>query len=275
MSAPAILQECIAAHAAGFEPPAPARDVYTFACDTTLPDGLLAGSKLNPSCERAVELWLQTMRSGKYRWMIQIAPSQRAKTTIGILIPFLHGLIEEKVNVGYVMPNLEKLEQKWEGSLKPMIDGCGYGAYMPTKGPGSQGGKPSVLTIRDPQTQRRLSRAYFMALGKGGSETATAANPCSILLIDEADDAENAGQLKLAQKRIKGYGAAGRGVIVSTINARVGRDLHPILELNEEATKTREAIPAGPLGLGRTVDVCETHDYANLCAALAAEIETA
>lgn len=225
----------------GFAPEPSAMSIYDFAQTTPMPDGPLVGTKINPRLERAVDLWLQTLASGKYQWHVQVAPSQRAKTTTGIILPFLHGLVQERVNVGYIMPNLEKLAQKWEGSLKPMIEGCGYGAYLPEKGPGSQGGRPAVLRIADPVTRRRIALAYFMALGKGGSETSTSSNPCQKLLIDEADDAENAGQLRLAMKRTASYGAAGGGVVVSTVNIRSDRSNHPILELTEEGTKTRMA----------------------------------
>jgi phage terminase large subunit GpA-like protein len=97
------------------------------------------------------------------------------------------------------------------------------------------------MAVRDPASGRRLSSFYAMALGKGGSETSIASNPCARLGIDEADDAVDAGQIKLAMKRTASYGAAGGGVIATTVNSREGRDLHPALEIYEESTKTRLA----------------------------------
>ena len=226
---------------AAVSPPPAARSVYDFASDIVLVSGPLAGSKLHPPAERPIDLWLQTVASGKYRWHVLIAPSQRSKTTCGILIPMLHGLIEQRVNVGWVMPSLEKLGQKWAGDIQPTIEAGSFSQYLPAKGPGSRGGKPAAMAVRDPETGVRMSSFYAMALGKGGSETATASNPCARLLIDEADDAENAGQLKLAMKRTASYGAAGGGIVCSTINQRAGRSAHPILELYEETTKTRLA----------------------------------
>lgn len=222
-------------------PPPAARSVYDFACGVTLVGGPLNGSKLHPPAERAIELWLQTLASRKYQWHVLVAPSQRGKTLCGVLIPVLHALLERRVNAGWLMPSLDKLTQKWTGDLHPTIEASGYGVYLPKKGPASKGGRPAVLRVTHPETHVRLANMYAMALGKGGSETATASNPCAFISIDEADDAENAGQLRLAMKRTASYGAAGGGIVVSTVNARTGRDEHPILELLEDTTQTRMA----------------------------------
>lgn len=238
-----------AADAALATPSAPA-SIYDFACRVVFHDGPLAGSRLNPKAERAIELWLRLLESRRYRWHTLVAPSQRGKTLTGVVIPTLHALIEERVNYGWIMPSLDKLGQKWTGTLAPMIEGGGFAAYMPDKGPGSNGGRPAALAWRDPKTRRRLATLYAMALGKGGSETSTASNPCARLGIDEADDAENVGQIRLAQKRTASYGAAGGGIITSTVNDRRGRDLHPILELNNEGTCTR---------MGHLCPHCKTH----------------
>lgn len=236
-----VLADLDRADAARWQPPPAPVSLYDFASRIRLHDGPLAGTFLNPRAERAIDLWLREVSSRRHKWHLIIAPSQRGKTLTGVVIPTLHALIEERVNVGWVMPSLDKLGQKWEGTIKPMIDGGGFSGYMPDRGPGSNGGRPSALTIRDPKTRRRLSSLYTMALGKGGSETSTASNPCARLLIDEADDAENAGQIKLAAKRTASYGAAGGGIVATTINERRGRDLHPALELLAESTQTRLA----------------------------------
>lgn len=223
-------------------PPPAARNLYEFACDIVLSGGgPLDGTKLNPRAERAIDLWLQTVSSRRYQWHLLIAPSQRGKTLCGVIVPTLHALIERRVNAGWVMPSLDKLTQKWTGDIQPTIEAGGFYKYLPKKGPASKGGRPAVLRINEPDTGRRMSNLYAMALGKGGSETATASNPCVWLTVDEADDAENAGQLKLTMKRTASFGAAGGGVITSTINERRGRDLHPVLELLPETTNTRMA----------------------------------
>lgn len=231
-------------------PPLTALSIYDFARRVTFHDGPLSGSRLDPSAERAIELWLQVLASRRYRWHCLVAPSQRGKTLTGVVVPTLHTLIEERGNYGWIMPNLDKLGQKWEGTFKPMIEGGGFKAYMPEKGPASRGGRPAALTFRHPDTGRRLATLYAMALGKGGSETSTSSVPCSRLGIDEADDALNAGQITLAKKRTASYGAAGGGIVTGTVNDRQGRDLHPLLEIYSEGTRTR---------LGHLCPHCNTH----------------
>jgi phage terminase large subunit GpA-like protein len=137
------------------------------------------------------------------------------------------------------MPNLDKLSQKWTGDLQPTIEGSGYGVYLPAKGPASRGGRPAALRINEPEHGHRLSTMFAMALGRGGSESSTSSNPCAFLLIDEADDAEDVGQLNLAEKRTAGYGAMGGGIITSTVNERRGRELHPVLERYQDTTQSR------------------------------------
>jgi phage terminase large subunit GpA-like protein len=222
-------------------PPPSARGIYEFASGVPLVSGPLAGSMLHPPAERAIDLWLQTLASRRYRWHVNIAPSQRGKTLTGVLIPMLHGLVEQRINVGWMMPSLDKLSQKWSGDLQPTIEAGLFQRYLPKKGPASKGGRPAAVVIRDPDTGARMSTLYAMALGKGGSETSTASNPCALALIDEADDAESAGQIRLAMKRTASYGAAGGGIVVSTINARQGRDMHPVLEIWQDTTRTRLA----------------------------------
>jgi predicted RNA-binding Zn-ribbon protein involved in translation (DUF1610 family) len=231
--------DAIEAADAALATPAPPASIYDFACNITLAGGPLDRTKLNPPAERAVYLWLKMLASRKYRWHTIVAPSQRSKTLCGILIPCLHALIERRVNVGWIMPNLDKLGQKWTGDIKPTIEAGDFGRYLPTSGPGSRNGRPAAMVVRDPETHRRMSVFYAMALGKGGSESSTASNPCAFLTIDEADDALNAGQIRLAKKRTAAFGAAGGGVVASTVNERQGRDLHPVLESLEDTTKTR------------------------------------
>lgn len=232
--------DAIDAACAVLAPPPVARSVYEFACDITLSGGgPLDGTKLRPEAERAISLWLHMLASRRYQWHVLIAPSQRGKTLCGVIVPTLHALIERRVNAGWIMPNLDKLSQKWTGDIQPTIESSGFGIYLPSKGPSSRGGRPAALRISDPDSGVRMSTMYAMALGKGGSESSTASNPCVWLTVDEADDAENAGQLKLAMKRTAAFGAMGGGVITSTINERRGRDLHPMLELYEDTTKSR------------------------------------
>lgn len=209
-----------------------------FARDMRLPDGPHQGDPWLPETEPAQALWLAEHDSGRWRHFVDVAPSQRGKTLKTILCPALHGLTEHRQSVAYVMPNLDKLAQNWEGKIKPGIEGAGFGAWLPTKGPGSKGGKPAALSFRDPATGLVASRFYFMAMGHGGRETSLSSVSVARIVIDEADDAESAGQLQLALKRLESF-AFGRSYIASTVNDRGGRSDHPILELYQASSASR------------------------------------
>ena len=186
------------------------------------------------------------MDSGQWRKIIVTAPSQRGKTLKAILCPMLHAVADCRQSCGFVLPSLDKLSQAWDGKIRPAIEGTGYGAWLPTMGPGSRGGKPPVLTMRDPETGNRAGLVYFMSMGTGGRETQVSMVSPQILLIDEADDADSAGQISLISKRTQSWGKQGRVYIASTVNDRAGREApdatdpdssHPILMLFREGSQ--------------------------------------
>lgn len=213
---------------------------YSQFCPTViLPDGPRVGDKWAPQSEPAQRLWIEAVESGRWRKFINAAPSQRGKTLSAILSPTLWAIAERRSSVGYIMPNLDKLTQNWEGKIKPAIEGTGYGGWLPKKGPGSKGGKPAVLTMRDPISGLVAGRLYFMAMGGGASEKSLSSVSPDVLVIDEADDAESAGQIDLAMRRIQSFGAGSLIFVASTVNNREGRPDHPILDMWAQGTKSR------------------------------------
>jgi len=212
-----------------------------FARTIRLPDGPCKGDLWDPRSEPAQRLFIEEVQSGRRKKFVETAPTQRGKTLKGVILPALYAACELGTSVGYVMPTLDKLSQKWTGTLRPMIESAGFLDWFPVNGPGSKGGRPAMLQLRHPLTNARAGKLYFMAMGGGGSETATASNPCEWVVGDEADDADGVGQLMLVLKRAESYGAGGRAFIIGTVNDRVGRDVHPILELHSQGTRTRVA----------------------------------
>ena len=219
--------------------PAPPKSYYDFARTMRLPDGPMAGQLWDPRSEPAQRIFLEACDSGKYTHFVVVAPSQRGKTLKGILMPTLRALIEERQSVAFIMPTLDKLNQNYQGKIKPMIEGSGYGSWLPKSGPGSQGGRPSAIVIREPETGVRAGLLYFMATGKGSSETGTAAVSTKYVDLDEGDDVESYGDIQLVFKRIDSFGLAGRCFVASTVNDRGEREDHPILQAYADTTKTR------------------------------------
>lgn len=207
-----------------------------------LPDGPKEGDYLVPESEPAQWHFIQAVASKKYRIFVNVAPSQRGKTLISVLMPWLYAAAEECLSVGYVMPNLDKLAQNWTGKIKPAIIGAGFGSWLPTKGPGSAGGRPAALALTNPTTRKSVV-TYFMAGGTGARETSLSSVSPARVVIDEADDFEHAGQIQLALNRLESWRGIGRAFIASTVNTRSDRESHPILDFfgREDATRSRIA----------------------------------
>ncbi|MBU6247147.1 MAG: phage terminase large subunit family protein [Xanthomonadaceae bacterium] len=233
------LSDCDNASAARWEPAVAPRSMERFARTLRLPDGPQAGDPYDPDTEPVQRAFIDVWDSGRFTWLEQIASRQRGKTLTGMILPLLWSAVEHRRSVGVILPNLDKLNQNYEGKYKPAFDNSGYGPWFPTKGPGSRGGRPAAIALRDPATSRVSARVYFMALGKGASETAVSSVSPGTVLVDEADDAENAGQLANACGRIDGWGPQGRAVIVTTLNQRGDRIGHPALQFYIEGTRSR------------------------------------
>lgn len=207
-----------------------------------LPDGPNQGSQFRPESEPAQLHFARAVDSGLYRRFVFVAPSQRGKTTLAILATWMYSIVEEGLDFGYVMPNLDKLSQNWAGKLRPGIVGSGFERRLPTGGPGSKGGRPAALTMTDPKTGK-TNVSYFMAAGLGNRETSLSSVSPARIGIDEVDDFEDSGQIELALKRLESWGKKGRAYLASTVNNRKDRDGHPVLEFfgRSDATRSRVA----------------------------------
>jgi phage terminase large subunit GpA-like protein len=222
-----------------WRPPREPRTHLAYARSMLLPDGPSAGETWEPDTEPMQAVATREMENQRWQVIVLVWPSQRGKSLTGVALPMLHTITELRQNCAYVMPNLEKLEQNWHGKIAPMIDGCGFSAWLPKKGPGSQGGKPAVLVLRDPSTSTRVGTLYFLAAGGGGKETSLSAVSTPIVVGDEMDDLESEGQLSLLFRRTRSFGEDYRIYLTSTVNERKNRDAHPILVAFERGTRTR------------------------------------
>jgi hypothetical protein len=207
-----------------------------------LPDGPKAGRQFRPETEPAQMHFVRAVDSHKWNKFALIWPSQRGKSTVGILAPWLYSIVEEGFDFGYILPNLTTLDKVWLGKLKPGISGSGFGGWLPTHGPGSKDGRPAALPLINPTTLKTVL-TYFMAAGLGGRETSMSAVSPARVGIDEADDLISAGQIELAMKRLESWGKKGKAFIASTVNTRAERESHPILDFHarDDATGCRIA----------------------------------
>lgn len=219
-------------------PPAP-RSHMEIARTMTFPDGRLKGELWDPASEPVQFVWVSALDNPRWKKRTRIAPSQRGKSLEAIALPLLRVLIDLQQEAAYILPNLDKLNQAWVGKIRPMIVGCGYGDWLPERGPGSKGGRAAAMMMRHRKTGMRAGTWYFMAAGGGGKEASLASNTVLLAATDEGDDMESDGQLKLGEKRSASFGADGQSIVASTVNDRKGRRGHPALAHYELGTRTR------------------------------------
>ena len=236
------------ARARRWQPPPAPKSPMEFARTMILPDGPTPDQKWNPDTEPMQAAWVREMANPQWRYMIAVAPSQRGKSLMGTALPIEYHITQLQQDVAFAMPNLEKLEQTWHGKLKPLIIDSGFGEWLPKKGPGSEGGKPAVLMLTDPAGELRPKRLYFMAASGGGKETSKASNTVQAVVLDEADDLDHVGEVKLLSRRMRSFGKRIRYYIVSTVNDRKGRPGHPILTLYGQASQARLWYPCPACG---------------------------
>ncbi len=222
-----------------WRPPRLPRTHLELARSLLLPDGPNKGERWEPDTEPVQAVWVRQMDNPRWKTRTNVAPSQRGKSLQAIALPLLHALVECSQNAGYIMPTLDKLAQNWQSKLRPLFVGCGFGDWLPEKGPGSRGGKPAALTLVNRFTGERGGTLFFLAAGGGGKETALSSITAKLAASDEADDFASAGHLKLGEKRTESYGNDGRNIVASTVNDRKARDGHPVLEHYALGTRTR------------------------------------
>lgn len=228
---------------ARLRPPPRARRFVEFAPTMLLPDGEAAGLHWDPDTEPMQAAWVRECDNPLWQVMVSVQPSQRGKSLKGTALPILHAITERRQSVAYVMPTKEKLDQQWQEKLKPMIEGCGFGGWLPEKGPGARGGKPASLTLRDPISKVRAASLFFLAAGAGGKETSLASVTAPVVVVDEADDLVSEAHLGLAFRRTRSFGDDYRVYIVSTVNERHDRDAHPVLIFYERGSRSRLHYP--------------------------------
>jgi phage terminase large subunit GpA-like protein len=213
------------------------RSMLEFAHTMKLPDGPKEGHQFRPETEPTQMHFIRAMDSGEWRRFVYIAPSQRGKTTVAILLPWLYSMVEEGYGFGYVLPVLLKLQQMWMSKLQPGIRGSGFGAWLPQQGPGSRDGMPPALAMQNPDNGKNII-TYFMAAGTGGKETSVSGVSPGRMGIDEVDDFMSAGQVELTLKRLESWGKKGRAYLASTVNERVNRTDHPVLDFHNRTDAT-------------------------------------
>jgi hypothetical protein len=150
------------------------------------PGGPKEGQHQDPDND-PVQRWLiDQMDLGCWRSIAWLgAPQLTGKTEVAIKLPLLRAAIECRLPVGYALPTLDSLDSMYQAKIREGMQKSGYGDYFPEKGPGSRGGKPPFLRLRDPRSRQQLGAFHFMTPGAFGSTAA-------VIIVDDVDQLRKA-----------------------------------------------------------------------------------
>ncbi len=224
-------------------PPPEPPSVLAFAETLKIPDGPYKGEFYDPRSE-AAQTVLCDVLDGKIRAFdgspfkdIATAQcTQAGKSLSCILLPTLHTTIGWRESCVYCLPTGDLLNKVWIDKLKPSIEGTGFAAWIPDKGPGSRGGRPTSLPLVDPNTGDRAGSIIFVAGGSGRrKEVGQAGVTAKTVLIDEADEYEDAHRIALVEQRAAAFGDDATKIKCSTVKKD---ENSVILALVEDSTNS-------------------------------------
>ena len=160
---------------------------------------------------------------GKWRRHVITGPTQGGKTLHAFVLIIMYYLFEVKEDVIVGLPDLSMAGVKWEKDIKPVIARSSYRNQMPSRGPASQGGKPSLVTFRNGRS------LHFMAGGGGDKQRAGATS--RVLAITETDGlaevsaTSKEGQDKVSQLegRVRSHGLDSLIFMECTVTTKNGR----------------------------------------------------
>lgn len=143
---------------------------------------------------------------GKWRRHVITGPVQSGKSLHAFAMLICYYLFEVKVDVIVGLPDLGMAGSKWEKDIKPLIERSRYAEFLPRRGAGSQGGKPTLVSFENGRT--------LQFMGGGGNDGQRAASTAKVLIITETDKLDEVsasskeGQNKIDQLegRVRAHG---------------------------------------------------------------------
>lgn len=197
------------------------RDIGDWAeAELVLPSGPAEGRRYKIDRLPYARLLLEEL--GKWRRHVITGPTQSGKSLHAFAMLICYYLFEVKEDVIVGICDLGMAAAKWEKDLKPLIEKSRYAHLLPKTGPGSKGGRPTLITF--------LNGKSLQFLGGGGSDKQRASSSSKILIITETDGLDaisvssKEGQNKIDQLegRIRSHGLDGRAFFECTVSTRNG-----------------------------------------------------
>ncbi len=179
----------------------------------TIAKGKLRGTRWRPETSPFQALLLDQMtnlqvhESSKRRWRRFAITGcvQSGKSLVAFVAPIMYHLFEIGEDVIALVPSVDEIgRDKWNKELRPAIEASRFAKWLPTSGPGSQGGFGSEITFGNGCSLKFMS-------GSGGDEKRSSYT-ARVLVATEVDKMDTAGDasreadpITQAEGRLKSY----------------------------------------------------------------------
>lgn len=192
--------------------------------EIVLPDGPYQGQRFRIARQPAHGAFFREVDSGSWFRYACTGPQQSGKTLAFVVIPILYHLFERNQTVLFGLPSMDMANDKWKLDIKPAIEACQYGRFLPRKGAGSNGGTPELIQFGNGANLK------FITAGGGDEKRAGFTGP--ILVVTEVSHLDQVGgtsdeatKLKQMEGRVRAYRASGQARIYleSTVTIEQGR----------------------------------------------------
>lgn len=189
--------------------------------EVRLPSGPAEGRRFRQDRLPYARLLLAEL--GKWRRHVITGPTQSGKTLHAFVLVIMYYLFEKKEDVICGIPDLTMAGVKWQKDIKPVIEKSRYRDQIPKRGPGSQGGNPTLITFVNGKSLQ------FMA--GGGNDKQRAGATAKIVIITETDGLDEVaatskeGQDKVSQLegRVRAFGEDARIFMECTVTTETGK----------------------------------------------------
>jgi phage terminase large subunit GpA-like protein len=185
--------------------------------EIVIPSGPVAGERLSFTRQPWVRLWAEAVDSGRYRSHVVTGYVQSGKSLNCFVAVVLYVLFELRENVIAGFPTGALANTKWNEDIYPAIMASSYAALMPTKGTGSQGGTPDLITF--------LNGVTLQLMTGGGSDKTRAGATARFVVVTETDGLDLVGgtsaegtKISQLQGRTEAFADRGRHFFECTVS---------------------------------------------------------
>lgn len=144
-----------------------------------LPDGPNEGLRYDADFMAWNALLLEEYDRGRFHRFFGLGPAQAAKTLLFVVVPILYHIFEIGENVIMAGPTQEFVQTLYTDKVLPVIERTRYRNLIPTKGPGSRGGKTKVIRFRN--------GAVLRFMGAGGGDAQRVGHTARVVVATEID----------------------------------------------------------------------------------------